>query len=86
MSTNFDLSAFRVIEGPKVVRPINAQGGLYMLVMYPQGRQIREFYPEAKRLAEAAGFNSNGATTEGFASRVGLDSLTTAIWFHDQRR
>ncbi|MCY9668735.1 hypothetical protein M5X11_28070 [Paenibacillus alginolyticus] len=75
----------RVMEA-SVSHPMNAMGGLYVLI---QGTQ-EEIYGHAAndlaiRTANAQGWNGNGKSTVGIPSRKGVLPYTKAYWFHDRK-
>lgn len=73
----------KLIEGPKVCHPINAIGGLYMLVLRERGKPLKDYYPELKRLAAEHGYDPEGQMTVGLPSSYGTGTVTNAVWFHD---
>lgn len=75
----------KVLEA-KVANPINARGGLYVLI---EGTQAEIYKGASDRLAvETAnrlGWKGNGQATIGIPTREGVDLYTRAYWFHEKR-
>lgn len=76
-----------ILEGPKVVRPANSIGGLYLHLLSHNGRltsdQILEF---CATIASDEGWNPDGRGTIGGPTQHGLKSITYAVWFYDRLR
>jgi hypothetical protein len=74
-------------EAPRVAHPINAPGGLYVVVRatggHANGADVLAFAGEQAR---RAGYRPDGKTTMGFPSRRDPSTLTYAVWFHDRGR
>lgn len=74
----------RILEA-KVSHPINAMGGLYVLIA---GTQEEIYKGDANRLAvETAnekGWKGKGKASVGISSRQGVFEYTRAYWFHER--
>ncbi|WP_080837587.1 hypothetical protein [Cohnella massiliensis] len=75
----------KVLEA-KEACPINARGGLYVLI---EGTQAEIYKGEADRLAVATanrlGWNGNGKASVGIPSREGIDLYTRTYWFYEKQ-
>lgn len=75
----------KVLEA-EVARPMNARGGLYVLI---EGTQAEIYKGASDRLAvETAnrlGWKGDGQATIGIPTREGVDLYTRAYWFHEKR-
>lgn len=77
-------SNVEVFEQPKVCHPMNAIGGLYMVLKYSDGTPRDAIVSKAKHIAaQHGGFDAEGRSTMGVPVRHSLDSVTIAVWFHD---
>jgi hypothetical protein len=69
-----------------VCHPINAIGGLYVLI---EGTQSEVYSIAASHLAmeiaEKEGWKSQGKATVGIPSRKGILVYTKAFWFHERK-
>jgi hypothetical protein len=76
-----------VREGPRVVSPMNARGGLYIQLHSAHGYltsdQILKF---CVPLAREHGYNPNGDGMVGMPCGAGIKALTYAVWFYDRVR
>ncbi|MBN2981825.1 hypothetical protein [Cohnella algarum] len=74
----------KVIEA-KVSYPINARGGLYVLI---EGTQTDVYKGASDRMAmETAnrlGWKGDGQATIGIPAREGIDLYTRVYWFHEK--
>ncbi|MBC8740426.1 hypothetical protein F6X40_27710 [Paraburkholderia sp. UCT31] len=75
---------FTAEEGPRVVKPMNAEQGLYINVLSHDGhvsnQEILEF---CRPLAMQHGYNPDGRGMVGIATIYGPVARTYAIWFYD---
>ncbi len=74
----------RIVEA-KVSHPINAMGGLYILIA---GTHEEIYKGDAHRLAveiaDGNGWKGDGKATVGIPSREGVFEYTRAYWFHER--
>lgn len=69
-----------------VAHPINARGGLYVLI---EGTQEEIYKGASDRLAVSTanrqGWMGEGQATVGIPVRKGVDLYTRAYWFHEKQ-
>lgn len=72
-----------LLEGPKVVHPMNAAAGLYMQFLRPDNVAVARYVPALKELAAKHGYNPDGRAEVGPPCRHGIDTVTHAVWFYE---
>lgn len=74
----------KLLDGPRHINPINAEGGLYMQLLRPSDVPIKDFRPGLKELAAKHGYKPEGRAMIGPPCSHGLDTVTHAVWFHER--
>lgn len=74
----------KVIGAPAYTKPMNAQGGLYMVVRYSTDTPDKELHEFVKATAQAYGYDPDGrADMGGFPSPYGIGTVERYVWFYD---
>jgi hypothetical protein len=75
-----------IIDGPKVVRPLNAVGGLYIQINRDTDVPFRRFKKALDQIALQHGFDPHASGSVGGTCSHGVNTVTNAVWYHDRLR